>query len=803
MAKLRLSALSLAALILQTVAPVALAAGGCSVSALDTVAGLGTEVSVRGCAPGASLVLTMRQAITQEYTQTISTDSNGDATTLIPSKYTVTAGKYEVTVAGETATFTVLADRADDAHSSLLISTSTLRADGLDTATVTVVLRDRYDNPVALRPLALIASRLSDEVTTQSKQTDDEGRFLWTVRSSAPGTMTLIPYDILSGRQLKMRADITVEQKPGNDTPYRASLTGLESGGDVNADLSSALVDHFEIGLPQGATDVKANELFSLTVRALRGSELVRAYVGTLIVKSSDPDADLPKKGEDPKSPSTGRIEIRGVDQGERKVPLAFVLRRKGGQTIEVYDKEVPSLTGKITITVQRDDVSGTDQIVILDPKDRSRVKGETIRLQGKAPSLINLKVKGGKDVVDGESDQEGVFRINVPLNPEDKEVTLFVTSENGTYESAPVHIIIDNEPPKIDSITLNPLEGKTGDPATITVKSEADLASVEATFEGAKISLTGSGSAYVGTLKAPDREGAYDITVVATDGVGNVSSMLTKWQVLPKLLPIVQGVSAESLPGKVLLRWKSIGGVPVAEYKIYIALDSDPRNTLYSISTKKPVTSAEIKDLPLGKTYVFSLTALTGDGEESPEKSQPVTASPLGLVLTAKPGTDSVLLEWTKVPSLPMDRYILRFGVETNTYTETRTVNGEALSFIAHDLLGNTTYEFKLTPVTVTGKTMDELAATVRTTVGGGAFTPGPEDPVPPDIIGHGGAPFTREPPMPPPPTTPASGVPSAMVWILLTITGAFALLHWRRSRLERRLTQEFLTMMSKRYQS
>jgi hypothetical protein len=813
MAKFRLSAVSLVALILQTAAPAVFAAGGCALSALDTVAGLGTEVSLKGCIPNASLQLTVRHTVGQDYTQTIATDLNGDATTLVPSKYTVTAGKYDVYAGSETTSFTVLADRVDDAHSSLLTSADSIRSNGQDTVTVTVILRDRFDNPVSGRPIALIASRLSDEVTTQSKQTDDEGRFLWTVRSTEPGLITLIPYDILSGRQLKLRADVTAVQG-GSNSWLRGNLTGQESGNDPvsgnlspsgnNSDLSSALIDHFELGLPQGATEVNVNDLFSMNIRAMRGTDTVRAYVGTLIVTSSDPDAQLPKKGDDPKSPTTGRIDIRDIDQGQRNLALAFVLRKEGTQTIEVADKDVPSITGKITLTVKRAGGPSTDTIVILAPKDRSRVKGSDILLQGKAPSLINLIVKGGKDPVTGESDSEGVFRIPVVLNPEDKEVTLFVTSENNSYESEPVHIIVDNDPPKIESMTMDPPAGKTGKPGTLIMKSEPGLGSAVASFEGKDFPLTGSGGIYTATLNAPDKEGTYDITVTATDSVGNSSSMLMKWDVKPAAVPVVQGVTAEGQPLQVAIKWQPVDSFPVSEYRIYVAKDSDPTNYLYSVSTKKPAASATIKDLPLGVTYQFSVTALSSDGLESPEKSQPAVSAPQGMTLTAKPGTDSVLLEWTKIPSLPMDHYDLKYGTDPNNYTETRSVDGQAVSYIVHDLIGETTYEFKLTPVTVTGKTMDELSATVRVTDGSAEFVPGTYEPVPTDILGHPGAPVQPETPVvTPPPSTPSSGFPSFIIWSILAVTGLLALLQWRRIRFERRLTREFFELMGQRYHS
>lgn len=799
---------ALALMILQILPTVAVAAG-CSVSALDTVAGLGSQVTITGCIGVSETTLRVSGSNGGEYTQQLSLDAEGSAVALIPSKNTQTAGTYTVSAASKSTSFTVIADRADDEHSTLTVSPSTIRA-GSDIATVTAILRDRFGNPVSGRPMALLSNRIADEISVRSAQTDDNGRFLWSVTSSQGGLMTLIPYDILSGRQLKLRADVTVTT---TTSFLRGALTGFEQGGEgdgtaIAAELGTiGDVDEFELTLPQNATSVKANELFSMNVRALKNGEVVRSYIGSLLVESSDPDAELPKKGEDPNSPSTGRIDMRSVDQGQRNVPLSFLLRRKGPQTITVSDKVNPSIRGTITINVLREDGAGPETITILSPKDRSRIKGHSVMLQGKAPSLVNLRVKGGEQEVIGETDEEGVFRINVQLNEEDNEATLFVTSENGTYESEALHVIVDNEAPKIETISIDPAEGKTGDKALLSIRSEAGLGSAVASFEGKDIPLTETGGGlYTVELTAPNDPKVYDISVTATDTVGNASTLLTKWTVKAKDVPVVQGVEAESQPRQVSIKWKAVEGMSIREYIVYIADAEDPTNYLYSVPTKQAVTSAVIKDLPLGKTYQFSLTAINTDGDESPEKSDPATATPLGLQLTVKPGNDSLMLEWNKIPDLPLARYDLEYGVEEGVYAERREIDGAAVTTVLRDLINGVTYYLKLTPVTVTGKTMPELATTASGTPGGTGFIPGTSDPVPTDILDtlHPGA--SLPPSLPPVvttiPETPGSGI-SSMMAAMLVLTSVVGGLFWRHYRKQQKLAQEFLKLMQQKYQS
>jgi hypothetical protein len=183
-------------------------------------------------------------------------------------------------------------------------------------------------------------------------------------------------------------------------------------------------------------------------------------------------------------------------------------------------------------------------------------------------------------------------------------------------------------------------------------------------------------------------------------------------------------------------------------------------------------------------------------------------------MTMSAKPGKDSVLLEWTKMPTLPLDHYTLEYGVEEGQYSEKRTIDGASLSTVVHDLIGDVTYEFKLTPTTVTGKTMPELAVIARATVGSGPFIPSAADPVPPEIIGwtHSGANLLPPPatttPEPPQqfediPTNPSSGISSTVLWCTLLLGIGFTFLLWRKIAQERSATRAFFDSMQQRYRS
>lgn len=809
MPKKRLTALAAIILSIQlTVPSVALANGSCTMSAMDTVAGLGTQVMLQNCTSNSSITLRITGPTGAVSDQHTSVDATGNATVLIPSKTTLISGTYRVTAeTAQASSFTVISDRPDDDQTVLSASPSIVASGGQGTVRVSMVVRDRYQNPVAGRPIALISNRTTDDIVAGSTVTSQEGTITWIVTPKDPGTMTLTAYDVLSARQMKVQADITVGDAT-TVSPLRASLTGTERGGDaLTADAVSMQVTGFNISLDPENAEVKTNELFSLVIKAMNGKSVSRGYIGTLTVKSSDPDARLPKQGKVPKEPLTGLIDMRSVDQGVRPVSQSFLFKHPGVQTITVADQIDPSITGSIDIVVARGSGS-SDEIQILDPVDGARIKrANTLMISGRAPSFMNLTVEGLGTSFPGESDAENTFRIPIKVPPTYNELTLYIESENKTYKSAPIHIFIDDTAPAIQTASIDPAEGKTESKGAITVISEPSLPSLTATIDGVKVSLVekeGSPGTYTGELTAPKKEGVYDTTIVATDPAGNATTLLLKWTIGTREIPTVVNVKAGSEGGIITLTWDAVDGVSVTAYKIYIAKESDPGNILYSVSTQKPVTSAIIKDLPRGERYVFTMTAVTKEGFESARKSDPVVAGSPHIVLKGTPGDSSVTLQWVSLADLPLSQYILEYGTEAGVYTEKRTVNGQATTVTIRDLLPGVTYEFKLTPVTVTGKTEATMAGVTRVIAGGNGFTVGSTDPAPSDLTPplHAGADLNPPPAFQDIPTMSSSGISSIVIVMALIFTLTVGL-SWMKLERERRSTRAFLDSLRQHHSS
>jgi hypothetical protein len=772
----------------------------CTISALDTVAGLGTEVRVIGCAPSTTLHIEMTNPAGGRLMRSLVTNANGEGVLQIEGEETIIAGTHSVIAGDARATFITLADRPNDSESMLVTQVTSVQTG--TPFSVSALLRDEYGNPVAGRPMALVSSREQDEVTETTGKTDGNGRISWSVIAGTNGQMTLSVYDVLSGRQMKLSKNVTVT---GGSTLSASLGMGQSDTEALTADLSNGVAEKIEISLPDGSTSVRAGELFSMRFRVTDSNgQTVRSYVSSVYVEAlNDPGAALPKMGMDTQKPNSGTIDFLPPHQGQRDVPLSFLLRRTGRQTISVYDKNDPTTRGEIELTVTGKGSSSVSDIEILDPAPGAEVGKTRFQVSGRAPAFVNLQFRGGLETVRGESDAEGVFSVEMEFAENATQATVVVTSENGTYEATATYSI-DRVAPTVQSITLDPTEGRAGDPATIRVVSEAGLATVTATIAGKDTPLIATAedpTVYTATITDPTEPGVIDVAVQAADRVGNLSAMtIVRRDVKTKEIPKVQNLTAIPQAQQVALSWDAVGGTDVAEYKLYIATEDEPENDKYSIGTKKAVTSATIKDLPLGITYVFRVTAIDSKGVESKEKSDPVTASPLGTRLTVTAGDQSLRLEWSKIQDLPLSHYELRYGVEPGQLTEKRRINGEAESLMLRDLLSGVEYFLEMTPIAVNGQTRADLTVKASGTPTGKGFIAGVSEPVPDNTFDdlHSGAPRI---PTVMHPNVPSTGLSTGMIWAMLVLSGIGFWMYVRHVQGQRRKTQLFLNMMQERY--
>lgn len=764
------------------------AAAALSVQVADTIAGLGAPIRLEGLPANAQVSVSVSGPDGRTELSAMS-DATGEAETLLKPAATEMAGMYTVSVkqGGSSiggAEFEVMPDTFDASMSDIRSMQSSIEADGSDEAVVVVTLRDRYGNALPDRPVTLVSSRTSDGIESDASETDSRGQQRFYVTAAKAGTITLRALDLLSGSPLQSTASIAAGGSfGGDDEEYvpvkRNTLTAQLGTFDI--------IDRFEVTAPR--TMVAGEEAPKVSVRAVdRNGATVQDYTGTVRFDApEDPDAVLP---------GLGRYTFRESNLGQKEFPITLKFSTAGEQTLRVEDENDPTIYGEVTITVTGGNGhnAGSDKIEITNYKDGDTISSLDITLEGNGPRLANLVVTGGNKDVEGDTDSNGRFSIPVTLKAGQRDYTIRIRDESGRYDSGPLVLKIDSDGPEIRMVKLAPDQPQPNEQVLVSVETDTKQPKVTVRLpDGPEVplmELTMTPGTYQGFLMAPPTPGAYQPVVSATDSAGNMTEVRTMLTVVKAGMPKVLGLQAEPRINSVGLRWEGVPG-GVDSYRIYVG--ESPTDFIYTLETGRDVSRATVAGLNPGKVYYFAVTALK-DGEESAEKSDLVEVRVLGLSLNVTEQNSSLVLQWPEVSTqLPLASYLIEYGVEEGNFTERRLINGELKTFTLRDLLNGVTYFIRLTPVTITGDQLNDLAADGQGTPNGAGFQVGPGDPIPFD---------PANPPMQHKPTElNNTGVPSFLWWFAGAVALAIGYITWLRRRNASR-SEAFLRAVQLQYQ-
>ena len=749
----------------------------------DTVAGLSTEALLRGFPPSSTIPVRIAGETGTDRTIEATTDHAGSANVRLRGDDLWQAGAYDAEVPAlydaRPARFTVLPETMDPLQSAIIAERRTIVADGRDALSVRIRMTDRYGNPLAGRPVTLIASRPQDRILPVERETDREGVQEFSVQTGETGNMFLRAMDLLSGTTIESALAVTAVP-PWTGT----SQTERRFSAQLGEEFESVVVG-FEIVVEPPILHVE-KEAQKVTVRALdRMGRTVKSYQGKIIFTTTDPEAAVPVM----QRPNYGEYQFEERDQGIRPFTLALRFQSPGEHTLTVTASENPTVQGEATITVVGSGVGPKRHAIdITSHRDGQFINRTAITLEGKGPPLMNIRALGGKEDVAGETMADGTFRIPVQLDPSRREFTLRVQQKpgEGSADSGPLVLILDTTPPEITSIAFSPEKPNPQTSVLAIALAESKLKNFQMHLtetpggEPHRVPLeeTASAGTYQALFTAPNI-GNYQPLFSAEDEAGNATEIRSMLTVIPKPLSKVENVRGEAKGTAATLEWDPVPDA-VDGYRIYVG--EDPLQALYSLNTGRPTLRATVSGLSPGKTYYFSLTAVKGDFE-SAEKSTPAKVDIMGLTLTVTEEDGSLLLEWPTLPdSLPIASFILEYGTAPSALTERRTLNGALRNFTLRDLLNGVTYHLRLTPVNLTGEILSELAAFGTGTPKGTGFRPAPVEPIPPE-----------RPRVSQPPKTSDTGFPPVIGWFAIVLTGAGTILYIRH----RRRTQKVLAFL------
>lgn len=719
--------------------PLLVAAGNGRILVEDSIAGLGLDVLLENFASTSPLTVSIETPDTAPIRQVVTTDAKGSASLAIPGNQVQRSGTYRVQVEQQRAIVAgpvaaeVSPERMDSRTSSLQTWTPSIRADGRQTADVSATLRDRFGNALPSRPVTLVSNRFADRIDSLTPETDAEGTQHFRVATDEAGTIHLRAIDLISGETLADTISIEAAADRGIGGPSNTASNGRKM---FYAQVSSFdVIDRFEITAP--ADIPLGQEAQKVSIRAIdRNDNTVEDYIGTVRFSSTDPDATLP---------NFGTYTFKDRDLGEKSFPLVLTFRTPGEHMFRVEDANDASIFGEATIVVGGGGPV-TPQIMVTSHRDGDFINTTDIVVTGQGPRFANLIVMGGTQDATGATDENGAFSIPISLSSAQRDFTIRVRDDAGRKDSGPIHLILDQTAPEIGTISFVPENPEEGQNVLIAVESEPGLAQLLLRIPKNRASApadirlaenpTASG-AYQAFFPAPSA-GSYQPSLIAMDRAGNVTEVRSAFTVGSKALPSVENLQAEPRANAVALSWDPVE-TDVDQYRVYVGSGED--DFLYSLDTGNTTTKATVAGLDAGTPYTFAVTAVRGELESS-EKSVPVTTQTLGLALTITPEQDALRIQWSApATDLPLSSFLLEYGTQEDALTEKRMLSGNLEEFTLRDLLSGVPYFLRLTPITVTGETLEELSATGNGVPGATAgFQPSTRDDVPLDLTRHPG---------------------------------------------------------------
>jgi len=790
-----------------------------TIRADDSVAGLGTDIDIVSAESSAELSIVVTPPLGAEIVSPIRTDADGNATVQLKGRDTEVAGMYRVSLErngmdlGSYVTFEILPDNISAIVSSIQLSDSALMPTGADTVEAVVILRDQYGNPLPNRPLKLISSRSGDRINSLQSETDEGGGQSFSLSTKEEGTIYLRAIDLLSGTLIDAEAVVhagntaTAVGGPRSDTVSGRQLYGQRGSSNLAGNIlgrnlygqalvSFGLIDHFEITAP---TELEVNEDATITIVAVdRNGNRVEDYTGLALLSSTDPLAFLPVGGE---------VQFDPRNLGEKVLTLGLRFRTPNEQILYIEDSTNPDIFGEafITVTGINGGATGPKKVQISSPTAGTVFSAPEVTIVGTTEPFVNLVVSGGVEEVEGDSDINGGFAVNILLDPNKEEHIIRVKDKDGfgRLDSGEFMLLLDNRPPEIFSASFSPENPVEGTNVLLVTETELNITQITVNITGESIFLDpvmGQPGVYQYLFPAPNA-GSYQAIISAADTAGNMGEFPLPLEVQRKGLPKVQNIQAFPETNAVTLQWDPILSDPIDAYRIYVG--ESPSQFDFSLDTDFITNAAQVAGLRPGTEYFFAVTALESNRES--EEFDIVSTMVMGIRLSVTPQDSSLLIDWSNlITDIPLSSFILDFGAEPDNFTEKRILNGELRTYSLRDLINDVTYYLKLTPVDVTGQLIEDLSATADGAPNGDGFAVTPGDEVPFDTTIRTVA--RTNPTVAPPevhrstPQTVSTGLPTMAWWALIGSVAVGLMMHWHRRR-KLNTTIAFLQAMESRY--
>lgn len=719
-------------------------------SAFDSLAGYGTEINITNEWSQKTKKVIVKNPKNEVFQYFFTADSDGKGKVILPPEGSTVAGIYTYTIVakdgyysdGTTQSFQIFPDDISSQTSLFFTPDETIKT-GVK-GKVTVILLDRYKNPIPHHRVNIFSNRPEDRITEiYNERTNTSGEVSFWIQSNKAGESILTIHDETSNTTLSKNVAVNFYTFFGDQNTLSADSTTTLGTTVLPAESFPEFknVSRFEIDFPDTVTaDSDANYL---TLKVLDSDgNIIQDFTGSVKIQiPTDKNATVP--GEE------GIYTFLEKDQGEITFSRSIIFPEAGLHKLEIYayDKEIDEINynifGEQSVTVEEKKTNGGGTLkdkapTITSPENGAKFSASQISVSGTAFKNSVVKITLNEiPVIEVNVDGQGKFQAVLKNIPSGKHKINVYQKEDPLSISETIQFSVDKEVSSTQNIVIAPTEVLPGESFDISVLTEDqdDISNIQASVKSSSYTLEHVGkNTYQKTISAPQTPGEYPITITITDALQNSKTIesetiTVKNNIEPESRKSITG-QYNSKSKSVELSWETGDNEPLL-YIIHSGINKNNLNKIKSVSGKNNSTS--ITDLTEGE-YFFALSVVNMNGQEG-EISKPITVSVINPTPTPTPTatptptptftptptpqtptptpdpqvflqaqSESILISWEVTPNA--SSYQISYGIESTSYNATKKVpNGT--QFIIKDLIPGVPYFIQVDALNNQGKSI------------------------------------------------------------------------------------------------
>ncbi len=616
------------------------------VAAIDTFAGNSTILTASTSKANAPLVFEVISSSGESYRLPAFTDNDGFARVEFSGENTTRAGSYKLTAmvtgysgSGETAFFSVLPSRFSDSFSTIEPRNQVINALEKE-ASLKVILRDEYNNPLDGHVVRLISSSGDDVARPSSNISDKKGEVSFVVTSSQPGAVTYSAYDVTADKVLSDKAKVVYFDDANyvfsNDLPqdYAFSAVGNSSGE----------VDYLEFEDVPSVIRPADPVSFSITAYDNLDQPVIN-YTGTVQFSVTQGNAQFVTL------PSN--YTFTTDDLGSHTFSISLQFQSEGSYVLRVNDVLNPEVFGEYTFDVVANGVpDDSPQLTVTNPITGTYSNNIQV-ISGLAPPGADIKIfDDDVEIASLLADIDGQFTVTTsPLADGVHNFYVAEVNDIGTIieTSEVVEVTIDTASPEISQVVFDPIGEVEAGSAVLAKAFVGDTLSSASLIVNDNIyDMQDSGQGfYQVNFPAPTEFGTYPVSFILVDDLGNESrvndytTLMVGGELIDHtviLVPDVTGLVAESDDKRVTLSWNPVSNAanPITNYRVYYG--TSPNELADAVDTFTDSTTWYIPNLANGVEYYFAVVAIDDKGNTSEHFSNIVSAVPQPIVIEPEP---------------------------------------------------------------------------------------------------------------------------------------------------------------------